>query len=228
MAGAATIPAAQAQAASPQADALANAARQHWQAVHADPSIQFAPLPNWLPPGPPGWLQALGRWLAKVFEPVARALGMSWPVLEKLLIALAVVGVLALVWQIAAPLYARWRARPAPPAPAWAPDQEQARALLEEADRLAAQGDYDAAAHLLLLRSFEHIATARPEWLGPASTAREIAHLPALPGAARAAFARIAALVEASRYALRPLAAPDWHSAREAYAAFALQRLAAA
>ena len=76
--------------------------------------------------------------------------------------------------------------------------------------------------HLLLRRSFDDIATARPEWLTPASTAREITRIAALPGAARTAFAVIAREVERSRYALHPLAQPDWARAREAYAAFAV------
>jgi hypothetical protein len=70
-----------------------------------------------------------------------------------------------------------------------------------------------------------HIAATRPEWLHPASTAREIAGLRPLPQRARDAFALIAARVEQSRYALRPLAAADWQAARAAYADFALQRL---
>ena len=71
------------------------------------------------------------------------------------------------------------------------------------------------------------IAAARPDWVHPASTARELAALPALPDRARSAFGLIAARVERSRYALRALDAADWQAAREAYAAFALERIAA-
>ena len=62
----------------------------------------------------------------------------------------------------------------------------------------------------------------------PASTAREIAGLGALPQAARSAFGVIATLVERSRYALRPLGQPDWAAARAAYAGFAVPARGAA
>lgn len=172
----------------------------------------------------PDWLKALARFLRDLFEPVGRALGMSWPVMEKILIGLLALGVALLLWRIAARLWAMRRT--ASPAPEWRPDAAAARALLDDADALAAQGRFDEATHLLLLRSLEHIAEARPAALTPASTAREIAALAFLSAPARATFGRIAALVEQGRYALRPLEAPDWAAARAAYADFAEQRLA--
>src|SRR5690606_442515 len=101
-------------------------------------------------------------------------------------------------------------------------DTQEALALLEDADRLAAEGRYDEAAHLLLRRSVGQIAAARPGLLDPSNTAREIAALPALPDTARRAFAIIAGRVEASLFALRALSADDWRAARAAYADFAL------
>jgi hypothetical protein len=79
---------------------------------------------------------------------------------------------------------------------------------------------------LLLKRSVGQIADARPDWLGPSSTAREIAALPALPERARGAFTTIAERVERSLFALRRLSADDWQAARAAYADFALHDLA--
>jgi hypothetical protein len=108
--------------------------------------------------------------------------------------------------------------------PEWTPDRADAVALLEDADRLAAEGRYGEAAHLLLQRSVRHIAEARPDWLQPASTAREIAVLPMLPERARRAFAAIAERVERSLFALRELDLADWQAARAAYADFALER----
>jgi len=107
----------------------------------------------------------------------------------------------------------------------WVPQEAEALALLEEADRLAAAGDYDEATHLLLKRSVGQIAAARPEWVDPSSTARELAVLAALPDGARSAFAIIAERVERSLFALRKLGAEDWQAARAAYAEFALQSL---
>jgi hypothetical protein len=112
--------------------------------------------------------------------------------------------------------------------PEWIPDRDAAVALLEDADRLAADGRFGEAAHLLLQRSVHHIAEARPDWLQPASTAREIAVLPMLPERARQAFGAISTRVERSLFALRELDAADWQAARAAYAEFALQRFQAA
>jgi hypothetical protein len=164
-----------------------------------------------------------GQWLQKLFGGLGDWFGIPWPVFEKILIGLALVGVAILLWVILRPLVARLLAPRAPVAEAaWTPNRQQAEALLDDADRLAAQGRFDEATHLLLRRSVGQIAEARPDWLNPASTAREIAGILSLPAAARAAFATIAGRVERSRYALRPLAAEDWQAAREAYADFAL------
>jgi hypothetical protein len=143
------------------------------------------------------------------------------------MLAAAGVGLLAFVlWQVFAPL-ARAR-RPAhdgsadPAAPDWSPDSAEVLALLDEADRLAADGRYDEATHLLLRRSVAQISAARPGLLEPSSTAREIAALSALPDGVRGAFAVIAERVERSLFALCRLSADDWHAARGAYAEFAL------
>ena len=204
----------------------ASVALRHWQQLHQSADIQFAPLPAWKEPPTPDWLLALAR----MFEPVARAFGAAWPVAKWAMIALAAAAVLWLIWRLAEPAITRLR-QPAAPAdeyPAWAPVRAEAEALLADADALAAAGHFDEAAHLLLRRSVTQIAGARPGWLAPASTAREIAGLAALPEAARAAFAAITARVESSRYALRPLGQDDWQIARAAYADFALQRLGTA
>ncbi|HEX7753111.1 MAG TPA: hypothetical protein VF440_12010 [Novosphingobium sp.] len=214
----------------------ADEALRDWQALRADETIQFAPLPPPKPPTTPDWMKWLGEALAPVFQaigdalhwllaPLARLLGLSWGTMRLVLIALAVLLVLTLLWRIVPPLLARLRPQAAPAEPEWAPQRTAAVALLEDADRLAAEGRFGEAAHLLLQRSVHHIAEARPGWLLPASTAREIATLPALPERARRAFAAIAERVERSLFALRPLDAADWTAARAAYADFALERL---
>lgn len=212
------------------AEAAQQAARD-WQAVRGDSAIQFTPLPDPIAPKEPAmpeWLNGLGEFLRDLFEPIGRALGMDWGLAKWVLLGLGALAALFLLWRMIEPLVARWRARsPAePPAEVhWTPEREAALALLEDADRLAAEGQFEAAAHLLLQRSVQHIAEARPDWVQPASTAREIAALPALPPAARSAFGLIAARVERSLFALTPLNAQDWQAARAAYADFALQRL---
>lgn len=210
----------------------ASDAVRDWEAVRAHADIQYAPIPMPEPPKFPGWLEALGRFLAELFRPVAQALGVSWPVLQWILVGIAVVILAWLLWGLLAPIarirLARKQHAAEEEAQSWAPDREDALALLEDADRLAGEGRYDEATHLLLRRSVGQIAEARPDWLGPASTAREIAALPALPERARGAFSTIAARVERSLFALRHLTQDDWQAARAAYADFALADFSAA
>ena len=207
----------------------AEAGERAWAAARAMREIQYAPVPPYQVPKsePPEWLVALIRFLAELFAPLGRWLGTGWSLIEYTLLVLAVLGAIWIGWT----LLLRWRLAQAT-APTAGPrpviDRAAALALLEDADALAAEGRFDEAVHLLLRRSVHHIAAARPDWLSPSSTAREIALIPGLPAAARQAFALIAREVERSLYALRALAAEDWRRAREAYAAFALQDLAAA
>ena len=197
-----------------------------WRAVRDAADIQYLPLaePKVVPPqGPPEWLKALGRLLEAIFEPIGRLLGMSWPVFQWVLIALGAGLALFLAWRIVVdPLLERRRSRvPDAGHPPWTPDHAEAVALLEDADRLAREGHFGEAAHLLLRRSVRQIRDARPDWLSAASTAREIAVLPMLPDAGRSAFAIIAQRVERAVFALRDLDADDWNDARSAYAQFA-------
>ncbi len=202
-----------------------------WQRVHADPSIQFAPTELVIAPvKTPEWPLALERFFRSLFEPIGRALGLSWPVLRWLLLGLVIAAAAYALWRLTEPLRhgEPWRrTEGAGHEPEWQPATAEALALLEDADRLAAAGRYDEAAHLLLQRSVQQIAAARPDWVGRASTAREIGAIGALPDRAKVAFALITARVEASLFALRALTAEDWHAARGAYAEFALQRLSA-
>jgi hypothetical protein len=103
----------------------------------------------------------------------------------------------------------------------WAPEPEKARALLEDADRLAAEGRYDEAVHLLLFRSIDDLAGRRPEAVRPALTSRDLARIEAMPRPARAAFARIAEVVEKSFFGGRKVGAGEFSECRKAYEAFA-------
>lgn len=206
-----------------------------WQQIRDSADIQYAPIPPEKltpPPEPPGWLKSLGEWLDSVlraiFEPVGKMLGLSWPVVQWVLIGLATLFVLFILWRLVEPLIRAPRKRKPEAEPEWVPDREEAIALLEDADSLAAAGKFGEAVHLLLKRSVRHIADAKPEWLLPASTAREIAQMPSLSQRARQAFGTIATRVERSVFALRDLDAADWQAAREAYASFALERFAEA
>lgn len=207
--------------------AAARDAASDWEAVRHATDIQYTPLP---PPKTPDipqmpeWLKAIGRALEAIFAPIGRLLGMSWPVFQWVLIVVGALLLLFLLWRLFAPMILNRRLRGADAqeeAEHWAPSRHQAVALLEDADRLASEGRYAEATHLLLQRSVRQIADARPDWVIPASTAREIAVLPMLPEAGRSAFNTIAERVERCLFALRDLDAQDWAAARSAYADFA-------
>ncbi|HSG55106.1 MAG TPA: hypothetical protein VLA45_06595 [Paracoccaceae bacterium] len=193
--------------------------------MRADGDIQFAPVDIPVAPAPqpsePGWLANLFEWIANVLEPLAGLAGGNWPVIKWVLLALVVALLLYAVWRLIGPIVLAARVASDDDS-GFVPDQTQALQLLEDADRLASEGRFDEATHLLLQRSVGQIAQARPDLIDPSSTAREISALPALPAKAAHAFATIAERVERSLFALRILSADDWHAARAAYAEFAL------
>ncbi len=192
-----------------------------WDALRGDGDIQFARVPLPEEPPPPDWLLRFQEWLAELFGPVAVWLADAWPWLKWVLLAVGIALLLYLLIRLIGPDLLKRRKPPAEEE-VWTPDRAVVLALLEEADRLAAEGRYDEATHLLLQRSVGQIAEARPDLVEPATTARELSVLTALPDAARAAFGVIALRVERSLFALRRLDAEDWQAARGAYADFAL------
>lgn len=194
--------------------------------LRADGGYQFDfPEPD-PPPETPEWLGAIGRWLADAFGWLGGDGNIVVRGFAYLLIAVALLFVLYLT----IPAVREWVDRLLRPRrgsssedeqPGWQPDTQASRNLLAEADALAADGRFGEAAHLLLGRSIEDIANRRPGLLKPALTARAIATVDDLPGAARTAFARIAEAVERSLWARRAIGQPDWQDARTAYEAFA-------
>jgi hypothetical protein len=192
-------------------DALA---RAH-AALLKDHTLQFA-FQTVVPPKPPSWLRPLLeflKWIAPAMKwvfwgGVALALGMILFFIARELIAVR--------WP-----RRRARARAAPPAAEWRPAPEKARALLEDADSLAAQGRFAEAAHLLLHRSIEDIEGRRPRAVRPSLTARDIARLDSLPAAARAPFQLMAAVVERSFFGGREVDAGAFAECRRAYETFA-------
>ncbi|MFU7527542.1 hypothetical protein [Qipengyuania sp. ASV99] len=204
---------------------------ESWRELRENSDIQFDEI-QINPPDPPepGWfdqvLIAFFQFLADLFAPVGQFIGSSWPVLQWVVLGLLAVFVLYLLLRTFGPLAGKLgRRENAEAEPEWQPDRQESIALLEDADRLAAEGRFDEATHLLLQRSVTQIAAARPDWVEPSSTARELAALPALSEAARAAFTAISQRVERSLFALRTLDRSDWDAARSAYASFALARI---
>lgn len=196
-----------------------------WEGVRADKDIQFAPIKAPEQPEMPEWLQDLLEFLGRIAEPLVNAIAIAWPALRIVLLVLLAIGVLALLWVLIRPHWYNMRDRNRTPLDdEWRPDEHVARALLDDADRLAAQGRFDEAAHLLLFRSIEDIQRRRPHSLRPSHTAREIGALESLSDTAKSAFAVISGYVEASFFARRPLDAAAWTHSRDAYSQFALDK----
>jgi hypothetical protein len=194
-------------------------ARAHARLV-ADRSTQFE-MPRFEPPKLPEWLRPVARAIAQFIEFIAPA----FPYLFWGAVVL-VVGMIA--WVVISemrgvPWRWPWRRKPVTEASEdWAPDAEQARVLLAEAEALAAQGRFAEAARLLLRRSVEDIGERRPEFLRPSLTARDIAAAEALPSGARRAFAAIARVVEVSTFGSATVTADAWTACRASYGEFAL------
>jgi uncharacterized protein DUF4129 len=102
------------------------------------------------------------------------------------------------------------------------PEEGRARALLAEADALAAEGRFTEAVRTLLHRSINDIEERAPNSIRKAQTSREISRMPVLPEAVRAAFAPITRAVEESWFGGRPINAQRYQDCRKAYADFAL------
>jgi hypothetical protein len=108
--------------------------------------------------------------------------------------------------------------------PQWQPNEREARNLLAAADALAAEGKFEEAVHLILLRSIEDIDRFRPLVVRPALTTRDIAKIEAIPDRARPAFQTIADAVERTLFAGGRIDGQEFGQCRDAYAGFALPR----
>jgi hypothetical protein len=109
------------------------------------------------------------------------------------------------------------------PVPEFRPAEARARALLEEADRLAREGRYGEAVRVLLHRSIDDMDEAFPATIMPSMTSREISLLQYLSEQGRATFVKIAQAVEASLFAGRPLSADQYAECRKAYESFVFE-----
>lgn len=182
--------------------------------------IQTAfPPPPPPPPPPPEWLTSL-------YEAIARFFDWSAPAAKPLMWGAAALVALYLLYHFV-PAFARWvdalrfrrRGGDADGKDgAGAAEAGAARALLAEADALAAAGRFAEAVHLLLYRSVEDIETRRPGLVKPAMTSRDLAEARDLPPVARGAFSRIARAVEISLFGGRAIDAGAWNQCRAAYA----------
>lgn len=167
-------------------------------------------------PDPPDWL-----------EPLLQALGnlaplMTWVFWCGVIVVIALI-LYVLVTEIVRRMPQRVRDTTEPPKPEYRPAATRARALLEEADRLAAEGRYSEAVRVLLHRSIEDLERVFTLAIGPGLTSREIAQLEPLSTQGRDVFSSIARAVEHSLFGGRALNANDFATCRASYASFALQ-----
>ncbi|HJS12091.1 DUF4129 domain-containing protein [Sphingopyxis sp.] len=178
----------------------------------------FPPPP---PPPPP-----TPEWLKSLFDAIGSFFQWSAPAAKPLMwIAVALV-LLFLLYHFV-PAFARWvddlpfrrKARGADAEDgAGLAEAGAARALLAEADALAAEGRFAEAVHLLLYRSVEDIEGRRPGLVKPAMTSRDLAEARDLPAVAQSAFSRIARAVEISLFGGRSIDSGAWEQCRSAYA----------
>ena len=187
--------------------------------VLADRSIQFefGQIPP--PQPPPSWLIDFLKALAQVLKPIAPAI----PYLLWGALGLGVLFILVLLArEMLSPRWSRDRdsGLNLKAAEDWRPTRKRAEALLQDADRLAAEGRYAEAVHLLLLRSVEDLETRRPGLITPSLTSRDIARLEAVPPQPRSLFAGLAAVVERAVFGGRAVDAEGWAACRQAYSAF--------
>jgi hypothetical protein len=190
-------------------------ADEAWRQLVADPSLQFE-LKPFKAPQTPAWIKALSEFLER-----------HGAVVEFLFWSVVIVGALFLLFLVARWLersgfFDRFRRRgDKDEGEDWRPEEAPARALLGEADALAAAGRFGEAARLLLHRSIEEIDARRPTLVYPALTSRDIAGAPQLPPGPRSAFQRIVQAVERSLFGRSELGAGDWAACRAAYEEFA-------
>lgn len=184
------------------------------------------------------WLESFGNWLGAILGPVGRFF--AWvnsflpdlPYLRIFFWGFVAILALALLWMAVDRFrHGAWRlprlsgrryvpAVEADEEEGWRPAAAPARAWLQEADALAAQGRYAEAVHHLLLRSVADLALRRPDAVRPADTSRDLARAQAIPPAPRRLFGEIAAVVERSLFGGRAVDGDEWARCRAAYADF--------
>lgn len=196
--------------------ALADELDEAHRRILQDKSLQFtftAP-PEQVQPQPNTALVEFLRFLEPVFTLI------FWSGLAAVIVAiLFFIG--REIWQAR---YGRQKAPDKPPVQqsVYRPEPEKARALLRNADELAAEGRFDDAVRALLHRSIDDIQLRSPRSIRQAQTGREIAQLPVLSAAASEAFAPLVRAVERSWFGGARLDESDYTACRKAYADFAL------
>jgi len=177
--------------------------------------FEFTELPE--PPEPPKWLEPLAEFL-QFIAPLFKVI--FW------------IGVIALIggflWLILREmLKVRWTDRSKkksadkPELQIAQPKAGRAKVLLEEADRLAAEGKFSEAVHLLLFRSIQDIEKHLPGTVKRSQTSREIELMGSIPSHPRTGFERIRQAVEHSFFGRQSMDESEYQTCRNAYKDFA-------
>ena len=212
-----------------QASAVAEPSSQGWllDPELIDPgygqTIAGGEIQTSFPPPPPP--SSTPEWLKSLFQTIGDFFQWSAPAAKPLLWIGAILLLLFILYHFV-PAFARWvddirfrrKRMTADDELAGQAEAGAARALLAEADALAAAGRFAEAVHLLLYRSVEDIEGRRPGLVRPAMTSRDLAETNDLPIMARHAFSRIARAVEISLFGGRSIDAGAWQQCRDAYA----------
>ncbi len=188
-----------------------------FRALKRNESYQFE-LAEPIPAKPPS---AFSKMIAAFFEGLFKILAPFLRIIFWLGIGALV---LAVVYLLGRTIYETRFARPKtsdatdePDIPLYQPAKAQAQILLDEIDRLAAEGRYGEAVHVLLFRSIQDIDRHRPNVVRRSLTAREIGQLTVLTPEARKAFSTIAGVSELSHFGGKPIGAAGFQTARAAY-----------
>jgi len=189
-----------------------------YRAVKRNEEFQFElaePIPR---PPPSQFSLGVGRFFSAIFKFLA-------PLLQ--IIFYLGIGALAVgaIYLIGRAIYETRFAAPAKKKtsdeediPLYQPAEAQARILLEEVDKLAAEGRYGEAVHTLLFRSIQDIDRNRPNVVRRSLTAREIGSLSVLTPEARRAFSTIAGVSELAHFGGVSVNEAGFKTARNAYA----------
>jgi len=203
-------------ASAPRLDGASDAFARAHEALLRDKGLQFEPAAAPKPPDAPDWLVAIGQ-----------LLNATAPALVYVFWGMLILGAAIILYFLGRELIAtRWpsfkrNVGPKLPGDTWRPSLAKARTLLEDADRLAAAGQFAEAVHLILFRSIEDIEGKRPDLISPALTSRDIARLEGVPERVRQTFSGIAAVVERSFFGGRAVGAEEFADCRKAYEGFA-------
>jgi len=203
----------------PETDAFQNEddIERAFRAVKRDENYQFD-LAEPIPRKPPS---AFSKWLGRVIEAIFNVLG---PILEIAFYLGIGVLILGAIYLVGRAIYetkfakADVKKAEAPEIPLYQPAEAQARILLDEVDRLAAEGRYGEAVHTLLFRSIQDIDRNRPNVVRRSLTSREIGSLPVLTPEARNAFSTIAGVSELAHFGGVSVNKAGFETARKAYA----------